>query len=230
MCGRFYLDVMMDELEAYFSLQATTISVKPRYNIAPSQDILAVVAANGEKVLSTFHWGLIPFWAKDEKIGYKMINARAETVATKPAFRAAFKYRRCLIPCSGFYEWRKENNSKQPYCFRPTNQPMFALAGLYEHWQDQSGREIDSCTILVGEANQDVAPIHDRMPIILKAGDFDRWLNPEIQIKEQLLPLLKPSPIGEVEHYPVSRAVNSPSNDHADLISDISSSDKFRLS
>jgi putative SOS response-associated peptidase YedK len=230
MCGRFYLDVKADELEEYFSLQATTISIKPRYNIAPSQDILAVAAPNGEKRLSTFHWGLIPFWAKDEKIGYKTINARAETVDSKPAFRAAFKYRRCLIPCSGFFEWRKENNIKQPYCFRPTNQPLFALAGLYEQWQDQAGREVDSCTILVGEANQDVAPIHDRMPIILKPEDFDCWLDPGIQTKAQLQPLLKPAPIGEVAHYPVSRAVNSPGNDHADLIKDISSSDQFHLS
>ncbi|MCG7940593.1 MAG: SOS response-associated peptidase [Candidatus Thiodiazotropha lotti] len=229
MCGRFYLDVKMDELEGYFSLEATAIELKPRYNIAPSQDILAVAAPNGERVLGGFHWGLIPFWAKDEKIGYKTINARAETVDNKPAYRAAFKYRRCLIPCSGFFEWKKENNIKQPYCFRPTSQPLFALAGLYEHWQDKSGREIDSCTILVGEANQDVAPIHDRMPIILKPEDFDCWLDPQVQTKEQLLPLLRPAPPGGVDHYPVSRAVNSPGNDHADLIKNISNSDQFRL-
>ncbi|MEJ2622012.1 MAG: SOS response-associated peptidase [Candidatus Thiodiazotropha sp.] len=229
MCGRFYLDVMKDELEAYFSLQASDISIHPRYNIAPSQQILAVAAQAGNRRLKRFHWGLIPFWAKDEKIGYKTINARAETAPSKPAFRAAFKYRRCLIPCSGFYEWRKENNIKQPYCFRSNNQPMFALAGLYEHWQDQSGKNVDSCTILVGEANCDVAPIHDRMPIILQAEDFEVWLDPNIQTKEPLLPLLKPAPAGEIEHHPVSRDVNSPANDHPELIKDISKSDQFRL-
>ena len=113
------------------------------------------------------------------------------------------------------------------YCFRPTNRPIFALAGLYEHWQHHTGREIDSCTILVGEANQDVAPIHDRMPIILKPEDFDCWLDPGIETKERLLPLLKPAPPDQVEHYPVSRDVNSPANDHADLIKNISSSDRF---
>jgi putative SOS response-associated peptidase YedK len=218
MCGRFYLDVMQDELEAYLGLESITVSIKPRYNIAPSQDILAVVFQAQTAELRSFRWGLIPSWAKDEKIGFKCINARAETVAAKPAFRAAFKSRRCLIPCSGFFEWKTENKIKQPYCFRPTAEPMFALAGLYEHWVDKSGRSIDSCTIIVGEANSDVITIHDRMPIILEPEDFNSWLDPEIQSEQILKPLLKKRPEGKIEHYPVSPKVNNPKNDSADLI------------
>jgi putative SOS response-associated peptidase YedK len=222
MCGRFYLDVMMDELEAYFNLQSVLDSIPPRYNIAPSQEILAVISQAQKKQLKTFHWGLIPFWAKDQKIGYKCINARAETVDIKPAFRAAFKTRRCLIPCSGFFEWKSENNTKQPYCFRPTKQPMFALAGLYEHWRDQSGHKIDSCTIIVGEANRCVAPVHDRMPVILTPDHFELWLDPEIQDKERLKSLLQPLQEVEIRGHPVSTEINNPKNNRADLIKDIS--------
>ncbi|MES9940370.1 MAG: SOS response-associated peptidase [Candidatus Thiodiazotropha sp. 6PLUC2] len=229
MCGRFYLDVMQEELEAYFDLQSSLISVTPRYNIAPAQEILAVVSLQQKREIKGFHWGLIPSWAKDEKIGYKCINARAETVDSKPAFRSAFKTRRCLIPCSGFFEWKSENRIKQPYCFRPTTQPMFALAGLYEHWQDASGRQIDSCTIIVGEANRDVAPIHDRMPIILAADDFENWLNPEIQTRQTLTPLLRAWPDGNIEHYPVSLELNNPRNNHPDLIINYDKTDQFRL-
>ncbi|MES9860178.1 MAG: SOS response-associated peptidase [Candidatus Thiodiazotropha sp. LLP2] len=229
MCGRFYLDVMQDELEAYFGLQSSFTSVISRYNIAPSQEILAVVSEEKKRELKSFHWGLIPSWAKDQKIGYKCINARAESVDTKPAFRAAFKTRRCLIPCSGFFEWKLENGHKQPYCFRPTIQPLFALAGLYEHWRDKSGKQIDSCTIIVGEANKDVAPVHDRMPIILAPEDFNCWLDPEIKTKEILSPLLKAWPDGAIEHYPVSQELNNPKNNNAGLLKNISEGDQLRL-
>jgi putative SOS response-associated peptidase YedK len=217
MCGRFYLDVMQDELEAYFDVESPQ-ALTARYNIAPSQDILAIVTQEQTRQLRKFHWGLIPFWAKDEKIGYKCINARAETVDTKPAFRAAFKYRRCLIPCSGFYEWKTEHKNKQPYCFRPTKQPMFALAGLYEHWHDGSGRQVDSCTIIVGDANSDVAPIHDRMPIILQPENFDSWLDPDTQTADLIKPLLSNLPQGQMDCFAVSRTLNNPRNDNPELI------------
>ncbi|MEJ2454678.1 MAG: SOS response-associated peptidase [Candidatus Thiodiazotropha sp.] len=166
MCGRFYLDADKELLKNHFNLESAP-TCQPRYNIAPSQTILAILSRGQNRESDNFRWGLVPFWAKDDKIGYKTINARAETVASKPAYRAAFRYRRCLIPASGFYEWKTESDGKQPYCLRPKNKPLFAFAGLYEHWEDKTGNKTDSCTIIVGEANSDVLPIHDRMPIII---------------------------------------------------------------
>ncbi len=217
MCGRFYLDVDKEVLENHFSLESAP-TCQARYNIAPSQTILAILSRDQHRETDSFRWGLIPFWAKDERIGYKTINARAETVAFKPAYRAAFKYRRCLIPASGFYEWKTEPEGKQPYCLRPKNAPLFAFAGLYEHWEDKTGNTIDSCTIIVGAANSDVLPIHDRMPIIIDPLDYDAWLDPDTQDSEALKPLLVPWHEGEIEYYPVSKRVNNPKNDHADLL------------
>ncbi len=160
MCGRFYLDARAEELKATLGLLSLP-ALEPRYNIAPSQPILAAVAAKDGRVGRWFRWGLIPAWAKDVKIGYSTINARAETVATKPAFRAAFRRRRCLIPASGYFEWRAEASGKQPYCIRPTESPLLVFAGLYEHWEDPQGEGIDSCTILVTDAAPSIVSIHD---------------------------------------------------------------------
>jgi putative SOS response-associated peptidase YedK len=165
-----------------------------------------------------FRWGLIPFWAKDEKIGYRTINARAETVDSKPAFRAAFRRRRCLIPASGFYEWQAGPQGKQPYCIHPKYRPLFALAGLYEHWRDGTGQEIDSCTILVTQANPLIQPVHDRMPVILRPENYAAWLDPHTQDPAILKPLLRPTPSDEIDLYPVSKRVNSPKNDDPQCI------------
>ena len=220
MCGRFYLDVQQDELAEYFDLQAAPL-LTPRYNIAPSQEIAAVLDGEQGRELRMFRWGLIPFWAKDEKIGYRTINARAETVESKPAFRAAFKYRRCLIPASGFFEWKAEQGGKQPYCIRPQRASLFALAGLYEHWQGEQGEAIDSCTIIVTEANPAMRSIHDRMPVIVKRNDFAAWLDPQNRQVGTLKQLLLPWPDDDLDLYPVNKRVSNPQNDDPGCIAAI---------
>ena len=211
MCGRFYLDVPPEDLKQHFDL--TIISaLTPRYNIAPSQEIAAILSAQQARKLTRLHWGLIPFWARDKKIGYRTINARAETVDSKPAFRAAFKYRRCLIPASGFFEWKPENG-KRPYCIRSVKQPLIAFAGLHEHWDDNKGNSIDSCTILVTQANARIQPIHERMPVILKPADYSAWLDPGNQDTAKLKSLLVPWPEADTLVYPISRRINNPRND-----------------
>jgi putative SOS response-associated peptidase YedK len=212
MCGRFYLDVQADQLAGYFELVAVP-ELSPRFNIAPSQTIAAVVAGETGRELRLFRWGLIPFWAKDEKFAYRTINARAETAHSKPAFRAAFKARRCLIPATGFFEWQAGKDGKHPYCIRPRQAPLFAFAGLYEHWKGDTGKPIDSCTILVTAANDAIQAVHDRMPVILPPEDFALWLDREMQDPVQLQSLLRPRPDDEIVLYPVSKRVNKPSND-----------------
>jgi putative SOS response-associated peptidase YedK len=217
MCGRFYLDAQQDELAEYFDLQVAPL-LTPRYNIAPAQEIAAVLQGDQGRELRFFRWGLIPFWAKDEKIAYRTINARAETVESKPAFRAAFKYRRCLIPASGFFEWKAEQTGKQPYCIRLRHAPLFALAGLYEHWQGGSGREVNSCTLLVTEANPAVQAIHERMPVIVKRKDHATWLDPQIQQAAALKRLLIPWSDDDMDLYPVNKRIGNTRNDDAECI------------
>lgn len=221
MCGRFYLDVQADELMSEFGLESAP-ALPPRFNIAPSQQVAAVLEDKQGRRLQMLHWGLIPFWAKDAKIGYHTINARAETVESKPAFRAAFKYRRCLIPASGFFEWKAEADGKQPYCIRPKREPLFAFAGLYEHWEGEGGKLIDSCSIIVTEANQAVKPVHERMPVILSQENYSAWLDPDNQVPRLLKPLLQPSPDEIISLYPVSKRVNNPRNDDPECIASLS--------
>jgi putative SOS response-associated peptidase YedK len=221
MCGRFYLDVQQDELMSYFDL-ATVMPLTPRYNIAPSQSIAAIIMSGDERVMVKLRWGLIPYWAKDEKIAYSTINARAETVESKPAFRAAFKQRRCLIPASGFFEWQAAKGGKQPYCIHPKQSALFAFAGLYEHWRNKKGEQVDSCTILVTEANAIVKQVHDRMPVILSPDHFDSWLDPDNQNQSRLKELLKPWPDVETDLYAVSKKVGNPTNDDPECIAPLS--------
>jgi putative SOS response-associated peptidase YedK len=186
----------------------------PRYNIAPSQDIAAVrISPKTEKrELALLHWGLIPFWADDPKVGYRTINARAETVATKPAFREAFCKRRCLVVADGFYEWKKTNGPKQPYFIHVKGGEPFAFAGLWERWK-REGKETQSCSIIVTDANEVLEPIHDRMPVILSPDDHDIWLDADFEDGKKLQSLLRPFPADEMEAYPVSTLVNNPKND-----------------
>ena len=221
MCGRFYLDVPADELMSHFGLELAP-ALEPRYNIAPSQSVPVILNGARGRELRMLRWGLIPFWAKDEKIGYRTINARAETVDSKPAFRAAFRHRRCLIPASGFYEWQVGADGKQPYCIHPRQRPLFAFAGLYEHWQDGTGKVVDSCTILVTQANDRIQPVHDRMPVILSAEHYPAWLDPQTKDPALLKPLLKSAPAEEIALYPVSKRVNSPRNDDVGCIAPLS--------
>ena len=213
MCGRFALAKTSEEIADYFSLKQLP-DLPPRYNIAPSQQIAVIIHKDEfpERKLVMMRWGLIPSWAKDEKIGYKMINARAETVSEKPAFRSAFKKRRCLIPTDGFYEWWHKGKSKQPYFVTMKNKGLFAFAGIWDRWKSPTGEIVESCSIVTTDANSLIGKIHDRMPVIIQRESFGTWLNPvqsEIGLKQYMRPF---SPY-KMTTYPVSNMVNSPQND-----------------
>lgn len=212
MCGRFTLRTPAKEIAEQFALFSAP-DLTPRYNIAPSQQVAAVrVAHNDGRELVWLRWGLVPSWADDSAVGYKMINARGESVATKPSFRNDFKARRCLVVADGFYEWQKTGGKKQPYYIRLKSGRPFAFAGLWEHW-GREGKEIDSCTIITTDANELMEPLHDRMPVIVAASDYDLWLDPAVKDVERLQALLQPYPPGEMEAYPVSTVVNNPRNE-----------------
>lgn len=215
MCGRYGL-FDPTNLQERFQTQ-NDVELTPRYNIAPSQK-LPVIINEGHNTIEVMKWGFIPFWAKDPKIGYKMINARADTVATKIAFRGSLLQKRCLVPASGFYEWKQTPQSKQPYYFHLKHEDIFAFAGLYSIWRDTQGTEVKTYTIITTEPNKLVAPIHNRMPVILPRNTEETWLNPDITEPEQLLSLLSPFPDSDMETYPVSPAINNPRNDTPDVI------------
>lgn len=219
MCGRFVLIATGRIIAEQFQLDHEPV-LEPRYNIAPSQPIAAIRLdpALTRRELIVLRWGLIPFWAKDPKIGYKMINARSESVVEKPAFRSAFKQRRCLILADGFYEWEKRKKPKQPYLFRMKDQKPFAFAGLWEHWEGGEGEIIESCTILTTDANDLVITLHDRMPVILSPDDYASWIDPNAKKPEMLGEFLVPYPADEMQAYPVTNKVNRPSYDEPDCI------------
>ncbi|AFL74949.1 SOS response-associated peptidase [Thiocystis violascens] len=220
MCGRFAQYLRGAELDAHFGASLDGALLPPRYNIAPGSLLLAVRAdPAGTRTFATLHWGLIPSWAKDRNIGYRTINARAETVAEKPSFRAAFRQRRCLIPADGFYEWQATGSGKQPYFIARRDRQPFAFAGLWETWTDPgTGKRLDSATIIVTDANDVVSPIHDRMPVILTPAAYGVWLDPTRTRPETLTPLLKPCDPAPWFAYPVDRRVNTPSEDGPALI------------
>lgn len=211
-CGRYVLTVTGRVLARLFDLDEVP-EVEARYNIAPTQPVLVVRAGAGGRKLDTLRWGLIPSWAKDPAIGNRMINARAETVAEKASFRSAFRHRRCLVPADGFYEWRREDNRKQPYLVRFADGRAFAIAGLWETWRQPDGTPLESCVLITTEPNPVVAPLHDRMPVIVPPELYSQWLEPADQDQGRLHALLAPHPPEEMEAYPVSRHVNNPAND-----------------
>lgn len=217
MCGRYTNSTPPDVFAQLFHATLGAIVLPPRYNIAPSDKVLACRVSADTRELVLLQWGLIPAWAKDPKTGYKMINARAETVAEKPAFRTAFKRRRCLIAADGFYEWKPAVPKKQPYYIRLKDGAPFAFAGLWEHWA-HDGQTIESCTLIVTDANELMAPLHERMPVILAPESYDLWLDPTVQDPARLQPLLRPYSAKAMEAYPVSTQVNSPKNDLPELI------------
>jgi putative SOS response-associated peptidase YedK len=214
MCGRF-CQASSADIAAVFKVESGEIS--PRYNVAPSQSVVAIVRLPdiSDPQVKSLHWGLIPSWAKDPKIGYKLINARAETVSEKPSFRSAFRKRRCLIPANGFYEWQQVEGSrqKQPYFIGLQDERLFAFAGLYEQWGSPSGDVLETCTIITTTANELIAPIHERMPVILAEQDYALWLDPSFEKIDRLQALLDPYPASEMKVYPVSSLVNNPKND-----------------
>ncbi|MGC9348642.1 MAG: SOS response-associated peptidase [Anaerolineae bacterium] len=213
MCGRFTLWLQFGDLIKAFPDFDFPETVPNRYNIAPTQQS-AVVPNDGEKTVRFFKWGLVPFWADDPQIGNRMINARSETAASKPSFRAAYRRRRCLVLADGFYEWRKEpgNRSKTPMYVRMASGEPFAFAGLWEVWRPDD-TPLYTFTILTTQPNDLIAPIHNRMPVILPRSAYDRWIDPAEQRSGALDDLLKPYPSEEMTAYPVSRFVNSPAND-----------------
>jgi putative SOS response-associated peptidase YedK len=214
MCGRFALYSNPQTLARRFGAHAPA-DLKARYNVAPTQ-IIPIVRQEGEgRRFALARWGLIPHWAKEMDTGYSTINARAETVATKPAFRSAFRHRRCLVPTDGFYEWQAVPGSKvkQPYFIGLRDQEPMALAGLWERWRSPEGDELESCSIIVTDANDLMRPIHDRMPVILDPADWDAWLAPDAGDLGVLQGLLRPFPAEAMAARPVSTRVNSPRND-----------------
>lgn len=216
MCGRFSLTQSAEPIAQIFQLPDLP-DLKPRYNIAPSQQVATIIQPT-QREFRWMRWGLIPSWAKDPKIGNKLINARAETLAEKPSFRNAFKRRRCLIIADGFYEWQKLEKRKQPYYIKMQDGNPFAFAGLWESWKSPQGEEIVSCTIVTTAANSLMEPIHDRMPVILSPDECDRWLDSSASEAQVLKNLLKPYNSDEMLAFPVSSTVNSPANDRAECI------------
>ncbi|HEY9618920.1 MAG TPA: SOS response-associated peptidase [Crinalium sp.] len=219
MCGRFTLSQSGEAIATAFQLSSVPELVD-RYNIAPTQPIPAILATadHPERQFKLLYWGLIPSWAKDPKMGARMINARTETVTEKPSFRTAFKRRRCLIVADGFYEWQRSESGKQPFYMQVGEHQPFAFAGLWEHWESAEGDRIDSGTILTTDANDLMQPIHDRMPVILHESDYDLWLDPTLQDTAKLQSLLRPYPSEEMVAYPVRTTVNSPKVDEPSLI------------
>ncbi len=223
MCGRFTLTADVSALQGAFPWLNVPPEMQPRYNIAPSQPV-AVVPNDGKNRLDFYVWGLIPSWAKDPSMGNRMINARAETLAEKPSFRTAYKRRRCLVLADGFYEWRQEakGQPKTPMYIRLESGDPFAFAGLWEQWNAPDGSTILSCTIITTQPNTLVERIHNRMPVILPEQAYAAWLEPGEQNPADLARWLNPYPAAEMMAYPVSRQVNSPKNESADVILPVS--------
>ncbi len=213
MCGRFTLAATIEEIAAEFGVSDVSVKHQPRYNIAPTQEVLVVVK-NGERRLEQFRWGLVPHWAKEPDTHYSMSNARAETLAEKPTYRVPFAKRRCLVLADGFYEWQKVGDKKVPMFIRLKSGRPFGFAGLWDIWVPPDGGEpLKSCTIITTTPNELLKPIHDRMPVILPHDAIEDWLTIDGPQPDELLSLLKPYPEAEMETYAVSRYVNSPAND-----------------
>ena len=225
MCGRFTLQISPELLAEIFGL--AKIPVCPaRFNIAPTQQVPVIrQTADGTNHLDFLHWGLIPSWAKDKLIGNHMINARCETVAEKPAFRHAIRHRRCLIPSSGFFEWRHEGKKAFPLYIRLKNGSPMVFAGIWDHWKSPEGEKIESCSILTTTSNKLIEPLHERMPVILHPQEYDLWLDRDMTDPENLKPFYQPYPADLMEMWPVSPLMNSARNDSPDFIKPVFSAD-----
>jgi len=213
MCGRFVGFRSLDELKGFFPIDKAACEAISNYNVAPSQEILAIAKYEAENWLVKFHWGLVPFWAKDISIGNRMINARSESIAEKPSFRNAFKKRRCLILADGFYEWKGEKGRKQPMFITLPDHKPFAFAGLWETWnKDDQDSIYKSCTIITTQAGESIRDIHHRMPVILKSPTYESWLDPGNQDVVELDKMLKNEIVTKLVSHPVSKQVNSTRN------------------
>src|SRR5215204_2109203 len=217
MCGRYAQRTDAKRLAKEFRV-AEVPDAGPRYNIAPTQEVLAVHESPDGREMTFYKWGLVPSWAKDTSIGAKLINARSETVTEKPSFREAFRRRRCVIPADGFYEWRRLEGRRQPFFFRMRDERPFGFAGLWERWEGEGGRVVNSCAILTTEANEVLRPVHDRMPVILRPEDYDLWLGADARALDLVKEVLRPYPSKEMVGYPVGAGVNSPRNQGEGLV------------
>lgn len=217
MCGRYALSVEREALLAYFGEGQLAWDFDVQYNVAPGQYIPAVIAHQGQLRFGKLKWGLVPSWAKDDKLAAKLVNARAETLADKPSFRDSLRRKRCVIPADSFYEWHKQaDGSKQPMRIHLKDSPVFAMAGLYDTWVQPDGEKLHTCTIITTEANPVMADIHHRMPAILPREQLMSWLDPAVQEPDRLLPLLQPYPEQEMTAYAVTSVVNSVRNNSPD--------------
>jgi len=217
MCGRFEIHSAIDLIAKIFGIHEWDIEYSPSYNIAPSQDILLVVN-DGKRRLVKSRWGFVPSWSKDVTAGYKMINARAESVADKPSFRQAFQNQRCLVVADGFYEWKKEGTTKRPFYIRLKSGKPIGFAGLYNVWKSPEGEQICTSTIITTDANELLQPLHDRMPVITSPDKYDLWLDPTIHDKALLQAVLKPYASEALDTYEVTSKVNSPKNNSPENI------------
>lgn len=226
MCGRFTNAAKKEQIRKEFqTLVNSSTPDNPRFNIAPSQMIDVVIEPEAERIISQLKWGLVPSWSKDASTSKGLINARAETLTEKPSFREAFKSRRCIIPASGFYEWQRQSaGGKQPFYFYLNDKEVFGFAGLWEEWLDkQTGEIVETCTIITTEANSVLKPVHDRMPVILKPESYDEWLDVKDKNTEKLQKVLVPYSAEEMSSHAVSKSVNIPDVDAAELIKPLNS-------
>jgi len=219
MCGRFVRKSGGEEISREFDIELSDISflLEPSYNIAPGNDIVTVVK-KGRLSAEIFRWGLIPPWARNEKSGYKMINARAETLSVKPSFKKPFQRKRCIVIADGFYEWSGRGRQKIPYYFHLKDPAPMGLAGLFESWRGPDGRTLDSCTIITTAANSLMQPVHDRMPVIIAREDYDLWLDNDVFDEKALGVLFRPYPPETMECHQVAPLVNSPRNNSIQCI------------
>jgi putative SOS response-associated peptidase YedK len=218
-CGRYAFFSPAEAVRRTFDL-AEVPELEPRYNVAPTQDVPAVRAGEGSaRAFAMLHWGLVPKWAEDRGIGNRMINARAETLAEKPAFREAFRKRRCLVLADGWYEWQAAPGGKQPHFVRLKDARLIAFAGLWERWKDPAtGSMLESCTIVTTDAAESIRKIHERMPVVLGEAHWDRWLDTAFSDTGKLSELLVPCDPKALEAWPVGREVNAPKNQGPGLI------------
>ena len=221
MCGRFVLKDNIEDLSSCFQIDnVDDLLLEARYNIYPGQNVPVIIMEKRKKFVM-MRWGLVPSWSNDPLIGFQMINARAETLSQKASFKNSFKKLRCIIPCSGFYEWKKlDKKTKVPYFIRLRNGTPFALAGLWDRW-NKDGGNLTTFTIITTTPNNIIEPIHDRMPVILKSENHDMWINPDITDTENISDFLKPYPSEEMELYEISTFVNNPKNDSPECIEPI---------
>lgn len=214
MCGRFTLSTAPTAIADHFGLDETP-ELGARFNVAPGQSI-ATISVSGEdhrSILSRRRWGLVPSWAQDEKIGNRLINARAETAFEKPSFRSALRRRRCLVPADGFYEWSGTKGSKQPYFIGLESRALFAFAGLWERWTDPEGAALESCALLTTEATEHLSALHDRMPVIVDPVDYGLWMDPEVKKPDLVSPVIDRNLCGALDFYPISKHVNDVRHD-----------------